>query len=128
MPEDPYVYVACGGGHIFTYTEESESWSKCNVVDEDWNPADEAGLGFSSNKWSHVTYETVKDGKTVDVLIMSNADDGMVVLYGTGKDAMTVQRRPLRIGDVDGSNLAGEVRFACLSRHAERIWGTGDPD
>ncbi|MBQ7786070.1 MAG: hypothetical protein IJ381_07990 [Clostridia bacterium] len=121
VPEDPYVYVACGGGEIFTYTEAHPGWARCRVVDEYGNP-DTSGTSFISNRWSYVTYETVKDGATVDVLIMSNEEDGMVVLYGTREEQMTVQRRPLRIGD-DFS----EVRFAALSRHAERIWGTGDP-
>ena len=121
VPEDPYVYVACGGGHIFTYTDAYPGWAKCRLVNEDGTD-DTSGTGFISNRWSYVTYETVKDGKTVDVLIMSNADDGMVVLYGTVEAQMTVERRPLRLGDE-----MGEVRFAVIGRHAERIWGTGDP-
>jgi len=129
IPEDPYVYVACGGGHIFAYSEAQSTWSKCQIVDENWNPeTNKEKLGFINNRWSYVTYETVVGEDTVDVLIMSNPDDGMVVLYGTKEGFLTVQRRPLLIGDVDpDTNKPEPVYFSTLSRHAERIWGTGDP-
>ena len=104
-PDDPDVYVASGGGCIYTYTMGSEGWV-------------ERGSGYLSSRWSCVTYEAVEDGETVDILIMSNADDGMVVIFGSD---LRAEKKTLTIGDD-----YAEVKFAVLSRHAERIWGTGD--
>jgi len=103
-PDDPDVYVAGADGAIYTYTMGTEGWIK-------------QAEGFACSRWSCVTYETVKNGKTVDILIMSNAQDGMIVLDG---DDLKAEKKTLTLGD----NHA-EVRFAQLGRHAERIWGTG---
>ena len=105
-PDDPEVFVACGGGSIYTYTMGSEGWV-------------ERGSGFIASRWSCVTYEAVEDGQTVDILIMSNPNDGMAVIFGSD---LRVERKTLTIG-----NDYAAVKFAVLSRHAERIWGTGAP-
>ena len=73
--------------------------------------------GCLSNRWSYVTYEAVEDGETTDILIMSNAKDGMIVIFGSD---LRAEEKKLSIGD----NYA-DVKFAVLARHAERIWGTG---
>lgn len=104
-PDDPEIFVAAAGGAIYTYTLGTEGWVK-------------QAEGFISDSWSSVTYETVVGDATVDILIMSNADDGMITVYGSD---LHVERKALTIGD-DFS----EVKFAVLGRHAERIWGTGD--
>lgn len=74
------------------------------------------GSGFASGRWSWVTYETVRNEATCDVLILSNAQDGVVVVYG---DDLTLAAQ------------ASLPKFGMLARHAERIWGTGidgEPD
>ena len=103
-PDDPDVFVAGAGGAIYTYTAGSEGW----VMRAD---------GFMSSRWSCVTYEAEEEGETVDILIMSNAKDGMIAVFGSD---LRVEKKTLAIGD-EYEN----VRFAVLSRHAERIWGTG---
>ena len=105
-PDDPDVYVAGANGKLYTYTEGEAGWA-------------ERGSGYLSNTWSHVTYEAVREGATEDVLILSNALDGMVVIYGSD---LTAEKKALTIG-TEYEN----VKFAVLSRHAERIWGTGAP-
>ena len=105
-PEDPEVFVAGAGGAIYTYTMGTEGWVK-------------RAEGFSSDRWSCVTYEAVEGEETVDILIMSNAQDGMAVIYG---DDLRVEKKTLHIGED-----YADVRFAQLGRHAERIWGTGAP-
>lgn len=105
-PDDPDVFVAGAGGAIYTYTAGTEAWIK-------------RAEGFVSSRWSCVTYETNTETETIDILIMSNADDGMVVVYGSD---LHVEKKALTIG-----NDYAEVRFAELGRHAERIWGTGAP-
>ncbi|MBQ8619722.1 MAG: hypothetical protein IJ418_19745 [Clostridia bacterium] len=112
MPDDPDVFVAAAGGAIYTYTMGVEGWAQ---------RAD----GFLSDKWSSVTYETsAEDGSVIDILIMSNAKDGMIVIYG---DDLRVERMTLNIGDVTENKTYEDVRFAVLGRYAERIWGTGAP-
>lgn len=105
-PDDPQVFVAAAGGRLYTYTMGTEGWVM-------------RAEGFASDKWSDVTYEAVKDGETVDVLILSNDKDGMVAIYG---DDLSAERKTLAIGDD-----YGEVKFAVLGRYAERIFGTGAP-
>ena len=105
-PDDPDVFVAGAGGAIYTYTMGTEGWVQ-------------RASGFLDDVWSSVTYETVEDGETVDILIMSNPHDGMIVIYGSD---LRVERKKLVIGDD-----YADVRFAVLCRHAERIWGTGAP-
>jgi len=103
-PDDPEVFVAGAGGAVYTFTQGTDGWVK-------------RAEGFLSDRWSCVTYETVEDGATVDILIMSNAEDGMIAVYGSD---LRVEKKTLSIGDD-----YADVKFAVLSRHAERIWGTG---
>ena len=103
-PDDAEVFVAAAGDSIYTYTMGTEGWVQ-------------RASGFKSDTWSYVTYETAEDGETVDILIMSNAKDGMIAVYGSD---LRVESVTLSIGD----NYE-DVKFAVLSRHAERIWGTG---
>lgn len=112
---------------------------------------------FQSNVWSWVTYETNVDGLNhpVDVLIMSNAKDGMYMvippdrpttwgdLYiGTGDEGYTwdelrvmtweaVYSEKWTVAKVNTTIGGEEVKFGVIERHKERIWGTaieGDPD
>lgn len=101
-PDDAEVYVAAANGRIFTYTAGAAGWVQ-------------RASGFESDKWSYVTYETVRSGQTVDVLLMSNAQDGMIVVYG---DNLSVERKAPTIG----SDYVA-VHFSQMGRYAERIWG-----
>lgn len=105
-PDDPDVFVAAADGAIYTYTMGTEGWVR-------------RAEGFLSDTWSHVTYETVEEGATVDILILSNAQDGMIAIFGSD---LRVEKKTLAIGDE-----YAEVCFAVLGRYAERIWGTGAP-
>ena len=103
-PDDPEVFVACADGAIYTYTLGTAGWIKRSE-------------GYACNRWSYVTYETTENGSTVDVLLMTNEKDGMVAIYGSD---LRVEKKKLTIGD-----NYGEVKFAVLGRHMERLWGTG---
>lgn len=105
-PDDPQVFVAAAAGKIYTYTMGDEGW----VLRAE---------GFASSRWSDVTYETVENGQTVDILILSNDKDGMIAVYGSD---LRVERKALTIGEEHA-----QVKFAQLGRYAERIWGTGAP-
>lgn len=104
-PDDPDVFVAASGGSIYTYTMGTEGWVQ-------------RATGYKSDTWSSVTYEAAEKGETVDILILSNAEDGMIAIYGSD---LRVEGKTLTIG----SDYAG-VKFSVLGRYAERIWGTGD--
>ena len=56
----------------------------------------------------------------IDVLIMSNADDGMLIVYGDSLDVTPYRVQP--------STTDVEKKFGVLTRHAERIWGAAIPD
>ncbi|MBQ2834755.1 MAG: hypothetical protein IJN79_00970 [Clostridia bacterium] len=105
-PDDPDVFVAGAGGKLYTYTMGTEGWV-------------ERASGLLCNVWSCATYEAVEDGETVDVLILSNAQDGMIAIYGSD---LRAEKQTISMGDGYEN-----VKFAVLSRHAERIWGTGAP-
>ena len=105
-PDDAEVFVAAAGGKLYTYTMGTEGW----IV---------RGSGYSSNKWSYVTYEAVENNQTVDILILSNPLDGMVAIYGSD---LRAEKKKLTIG----TDYA-DVKFAVLGRYAERIFGTGAP-
>ena len=92
-PDDADVYVAAAGGAIYTYTMGTEGWVKRSE-------------GHKSDVWSSVTYETTEGGATVDILILSNAKDGMIAVYGSD---LRVEKKTLTLGDA-----YAEVKFATL--------------
>ena len=107
-PDDADVYVAAAGGAIYTYTMGTEGWVKRSE-------------GYKSDVWSSVTYETTEGGATVDILILSNAKDGMIAVYGSDlrveKEGADDWRR-IRRGEVRD---AGTARGAHLGNGRGRI-------
>ena len=102
------VLVAASGGHLYWMLPGGSSWTEITLPQGT----------CQSNAWSCVTYEMNPPGSTapVDVLLMSNALDGMLCIRG---DTMTA------------SQVETPKKFGVIARHAERIWGgaiTGDPD
>lgn len=108
--EDREVYVAATMDGVYTWTEGSEAWIKRYP---------EKGVP-QKDTWAHVAYETVRNGETVDVLLMTNNADGIVILYG---DTLEASKLSIKLGE-NGK----ELKFAVLERHSERIWGTGIED
>lgn len=73
---------------------------------------------YQSNVWSWVAYEINPEGSTasVDVLLMSNAKDGMIMIRGDNFSVEAVET---------------PKKFGVIERYAERIWGGAiddDPD
>lgn len=94
------IFVACTLDGVFTCDGPDGGWI-CRL----------SGPLFC-DRWDCVAYET----GGVDVLILTNAQDGMIALYG---DDLRVERKQT------------PARFAVLGRHAERIFGAGvdgEPD
>lgn len=100
------VLVAIAGGRL---------WTKLMDKDDAWE-ARYGSLTMDVCDW--VTYEVNRpesDAPT-DVLLFTNAQDGMFCLYGD-----TLQVSP----------VTTPYKFGVLARHNERIWGSGirnDPD
>ncbi len=101
-PEEKDVLVAVAGGALYVRT----------MVDQDWT---EVKGGFLSDDWDYLTYEISREGDEapVDVLLMSNALDGMICLFG---DDFRIEPIPT------------PKKFGVIGRHAERVWGTAIPD
>lgn len=112
VEEERSVLVASTATHLYAILRDGSAWV-------------ELMSGLQSGEWSFVTYETTRDNSTpadatddyvTDVLILSNALDGIVVVYG---DTLTAEIKTTL------------PKFAIIERHAERIWGTGvtgEPD
>lgn len=111
--EDREVFVAATLDGVYTWTAGTEAWVK--RYPESGVPAKDV--------WSYVTYEAVRNGETVDALLMTNDEDGVVIIYG---DDLTAE--PLQINLGEGGK---QLKFAHIERHSERIWGCGqkgEPD
>lgn len=85
---------------------EEEEWVSYRCI----APIAEAGA------WDDTDWEEIEETDPVDILLFSNATDGMFVLYGDTLDVVPV---------------ATPKKFGVLARYNERIWGAGitdDPD
>lgn len=104
------IIVAASGGLLYWAYPDDDEWTAITMP--------EGVTAFESNEWSCVTYEINPVGSTasVDVLLMSNAVDGMIMVRGDTKEA---------------SAVATPKKFGVIERYAERIWGGAiidDPD
>lgn len=108
--DDKEVLFAATGGKIYYLTSSSEGWLELPFP---------AGISsYESNVWSWAAYEINPAGSeaSVDVLLMSNAKDGMIMIRG---DTFLV------------SKIDTPKKFGVIERYAERIWGGAiedDPD
>lgn len=110
--DDHEVMIAAAGGQLYWMLPGGEKWTKLDI------PVDYEGDSYQSNVWSWVAYEINPEGSEapVDVLLMSNAQDGMIYIRGD----------MLEVGVI-----ATPKKFGVITRYAERIWGGGiaeDPD
>ena len=104
------LLVAASGGKLYAMTPDAGAWTELEM------PVGVAA--YQSNSWSFVTYEInpVGSAAPVDVLLLSNARDGMVMVRGD----------TLGVSVVDTPK-----KFGVIERYAERIWGGAiedDPD
>lgn len=104
---DKELMIAASGGKLYYMPVNGTEWTELAMP---------SGVtAFQSNVWSYATYEINPTGSTepIDVLLISNASDGMYM--------------------VRGDNLAVEAiqtpkKFGVIARYAERIWGGAIPD
>ena len=118
--------VVAAGGSIYYRQEDADEWE-----------AIDSQTTFTNNVWSFVTYEINPAGSLnpVDVLLMSNADDGMIMIVPPY--TADVSNPDWRIdlidtrGDPSTQTFEERPKFGVIERYAERIWGgsvAGEPD
>ena len=110
--QDHDVLIAASGGQLYWMLPGGRYWKRMGMP---WGWTQKS---YQSNVWSCVAYEINPPDASapVDVLLMSNAQDGMICVRG---DTMAV------------SPVATPRKFGVIARHAERIWGgaiADDPD
>ncbi len=108
--DDRDILIAAAGGMLYAMPIGGTAWQAL--------PMPEGVEAFACNVWSCLSYEINPEGSyaPVDVLIMSNAQDGMICVRG---DTMTIELVPT------------PKTFGVIARYAERIWGGAiqdDPD
>lgn len=106
-PDDRDLLVAASEGKLYARTLSENAWTELESP---------VGMGaYQSNEWSWCCYEINEVGSPapVDVLLMSNALDGMIMIRG---DTLAV------------SAVAAPKKFGVIERYAERIWGGAVPD
>lgn len=106
------VLIAASEGQLYWTLPDGVNWIQI-ALPEGW-----IGTRYQLSTWSYVTYEINEEGAEapVDVILLSNAADGMIMVRG---DTLTA------------SIVATPKRFGVIARHAERIWGGAiedDPD
>ena len=108
--DDKDVLFAAMGGKIYYLTSSASNWTQL--------PFPSGVSSYNCNVWSWAAYEINPEGSeaSVDVLLMSNAQDGMIMVRG---DNFTVTK------------VETPKKFGVIERYAERIWGGAiedDPD
>ena len=110
--EDKDVLIAAAGGQLYCRSPRGEMWNRIPI------PPEMAAEEYQMSRWSCVSYEMNPEDSDapVDVLLLSNAKDGMICVRGDTLTAFVVPT---------------PKKFGVIARHAERIWGgaiTDDPD
>ena len=103
------VLIAASGGQLYWSMPNGSEWTKIAL------PEGIQGTRYLDDNWSWVTYEINPEGSAspVDVLLLSNAKDGMICIRGD---------------DMTASIVPTPKKFGVITRHAERIWGTAIED
>ena len=133
-------YIACAGGKFYQKQKGAGTWMPITLP---------SGItAYQSSAWSWVTYEIPDESdptKTIDVLLMSNAVDGMIMVIPPERPRTWGDVKTMTWGDVKTMTW-GELlspvwqihaidtegyKFGVIERYAERIWGSAlldDPD
>lgn len=110
--DDREILIAACDGQLYWTTPDGAEWTLIALPDG-W-----IGTRYMLSRWSYVTYEINPEGSDapVDVILLSNAKDGMIMVRGD---------------DLTASIVPTPKKFGVITRYAERIWGgaiEGDPD
>ena len=111
-----WLFAASGGKIFYKHAGTEDAWAQL---------AFPTGVtAYQNNVWSYVSYEINPAGSasSVDVLLISNADDGMFMI--TPPYTATMSQANWTVTSV---NTQG-YKFGVIERYAERIWGGAIPD
>ena len=132
-----WMIAAVNGQLYYRQADSDTSWTSIDLP---------TGISaFDNNTWSTATYEITENNETIDVLLISNADDGMFMIVppdrpanwgdkaehdwtwvkGYPWDQVKSARWAMRTVNTQGKY------FGTIARYAERIWGgdiAGNPD
>lgn len=114
--EDPEVLFAATGGKIYYKTSAMSDFAQL---------AFPTGVtAYGSDVWSWASYEINPEGSTapVDVLLMSNAVDGMIIIKPPYTATVSNPDWAVEAVDTNGK------KFGVIERYAERIWGGAIPE
>lgn len=129
--------VCCAGGRFYYQQEGS---------DDGWEeiPLPIGADPFQSSVWSWVTYEQNVMGvdHPVDILIMSNALDGMIYISPPDRPTILNDYVDSPLSALENTSLSSMVswtwtitkntsltkKFGVIERYADRIWGGAIPD
>lgn len=108
--EERDVLVAASAGALYWMLPGDTAWNKIPMLQD--------REAYECDAWSWVAYEINREGSEtpVDVLLLSNAKDGMICIHGN---------------DMTVSSVPTPKKFGVITRYAERIWGGAildDPD
>lgn len=125
-------YVAACNGKLYQKQEGSQiDWAVIPTAHD-----------FNSNQWSYVTYEVSGQSGTIDVLLMSNAEDGMIMIVPPDRPSIINDYAEYTINQLANltiNELASPAwvvqsvdtngyKFGTIERYGERIWGGAIPD
>lgn len=104
---DNEIMIAASGGKLYYMPVGGSAWTQLAMP---------TGVSlFQSNVWSYASYEINPEGSQapVDVLLISNAYDGMFMVRGDNLTIVPVET---------------PKKFGVIARYAERIWGGAIPE
>ena len=145
-------YVVCVDGKFYQKQKGTRDINNWQPI-----PLPTGITAFQSSAWSWVTYEITPEEATdtIDVLLLSNAKDGMIMIIPpdmptTWGDLLTGEKTwndlkeytwagVMQIAQEEGASDRWEIvtvdtggkKFGVIERYAERIWGAdidGNPD
>lgn len=132
-----WLVAATDGKLYYKQAGSTEEWTEIGMP---------TGItAFQNNVWSCVTYEITESDVTVDVLLISNADDGMFMVVPPDRPAIWADQHDHEwdwMSDYTWEHVKSEswvirtvntrdMKFGTIARSAERIWGgniAGEPD
>lgn len=134
-------YICCSGGKFYQrQAGTTVEWGEIELPSS-------VGDAFESSLWSWVTYEINPQGATdtLDVLLLSNAQDGMIMIIPPDRPTTWGDLKEFTwnyVGDMTWAEAAtpawhivkietANKKIGVIERYGERIWGgdiAGEPD
>lgn len=114
-----WLFAATDGKIYYKQVDSGDAWTLLDFP--------EGVTEYACSVWSYVGYEINPEGSAapVDVLLLSNAEDGMIMISPPYTATESQEDWTVTAVDTQGK------KFGVIERYAERIWGgaiPNDPD